>query len=448
MSEIRQESKLFRNVGFWPLMGIAVGQIIGAGIMSNTGIAIGMTGTGVALAFLISPILTLISITPDAILGATLPVTGGKYRYTSRMLGKKAGFVYLALYCFSNLTLSLYALSFASYLVSIVGGVSAQLVAMVMLTVLYLLNLIGTKSAAIVNTLMCVLMIGGILLFIGFGAQQVDLGYVFNKDNLFTNGAFGFASTLALLSFATGGAQVIAEMGGEIKEPGKNIPKVMIVSTLSVGILYVFMACVAADVLPMEVTANQPLTAVAREAMPFWAFYLFVIFAALGATATTLNAQLSWVTKPILVACEDGILPKSLASVSSKGAPYKILTLFYIIDMLPLMAGLDLAFVSKTSTAISLALKVLLSFAFLKLPSCYPQQLAASPLRVSNGAVKVIGVVCIILNIVLSGSLILNLPGYAIIGFAVLVIASIVYANVGLKKAEIPDDLTVDYSAK
>lgn len=153
-------------------------------------------------------------------------------------------------------------------------------------------------------------------------------------------------------------------------------------------------------------------------------------------------------TKPILVACEDGILPKSLASVSSKGVPYKILTLFYIIGMLPLMAGLDLAFVSKTSTAISLALKVLLSFAFLKLPSCYPQQLAASPLRVSNGAVKVIGVVCIILNIVLSGSLILNLPGYAIIGFAVLVIASIVYANVGLKKAEIPDDLTVDYSAK
>lgn len=47
MSTERQESKLIRNIGFWPLMGIAYGQIIGAGIMTQTGIAIGMTGTGV-----------------------------------------------------------------------------------------------------------------------------------------------------------------------------------------------------------------------------------------------------------------------------------------------------------------------------------------------------------------------------------------------------------------
>lgn len=44
MSTERQESKLIRNIGFWPLMGIAYGQIIGAGIMTQTGIAIGMTG--------------------------------------------------------------------------------------------------------------------------------------------------------------------------------------------------------------------------------------------------------------------------------------------------------------------------------------------------------------------------------------------------------------------
>ena len=75
MSTERQESKLIRNIGFWPLMGIAYGQIIGAGIMTQTGIAIGMTGTGVVLAYIVSAICTTFQNFPTAILGALEPVT-------------------------------------------------------------------------------------------------------------------------------------------------------------------------------------------------------------------------------------------------------------------------------------------------------------------------------------------------------------------------------------
>lgn len=64
MSEVRQENKLIRNLGFWDLMAIAVGQIVGAGIMSSIGVVIGMTGTGIVLAYLLSPIFTIISIFP------------------------------------------------------------------------------------------------------------------------------------------------------------------------------------------------------------------------------------------------------------------------------------------------------------------------------------------------------------------------------------------------
>lgn len=73
MSTERQESKLIRNIGFWPLMGIAYGQIIGAGIMTQTGIAIGMTGTGVVLAYIISAVCTTFQNFPTAILGALYP---------------------------------------------------------------------------------------------------------------------------------------------------------------------------------------------------------------------------------------------------------------------------------------------------------------------------------------------------------------------------------------
>lgn len=54
---VNEEADLKKVLGLKDAIGIAIGQIIGAGIMSITGIAIGLTGTGVPLAFLLSSIL-------------------------------------------------------------------------------------------------------------------------------------------------------------------------------------------------------------------------------------------------------------------------------------------------------------------------------------------------------------------------------------------------------
>ena len=263
MSAERQESKLIRNLSFWDLMAISVGQIIGAGIMSSTGVAIGMTGTGVVLAFLLSPVLTIISIFPIAILGATVPTTGGPYRYCSRLLGKTPGMIYLLLHITMNVGLAQYALSFASYLVSITTGLDQHIVGIVILTFFFITNLVGTKSAAVLNKIMSVALIGGLLLFIGFGLPKAGIAYVIEPSHLFAHGTFAFISTLALLSSATAGAQVVAELGGETKDAGRTIPKAMVASTFGVGIFYVLIALVAAGVLPMDQVANQPLTLVA-----------------------------------------------------------------------------------------------------------------------------------------------------------------------------------------
>ena len=117
-------------------------------------------------------------------------------------------------------------------------------------------------------------------------------------------------AALALLSFATGGASVICQLGGEAENPGRDIPLVMIISTVLVGIMYVLVALVAVGVFPIDKVADQNLTIVAFEVLPRPVYYVFVIGAALGATSSTLNAQLSWVTKPLIVACEDGLLPE------------------------------------------------------------------------------------------------------------------------------------------
>lgn len=441
----RQEGKLKRNLTFSNLMAIAIGQIIGAGIMTMTGTAIGMTGTGVALAFIISPILTLITDFPQAIMGSTVPATGGPYKYISRLIGKKTGFVYIVLFIITSSTLSLYALSFASYVVSLFSGLNPIFVAVVILTVLFLVNVVGTKNAAITNTIVCFVMIGAVLAFAAFGLPKADFAYIFAPANLFYRGPINFMGALALLSFATGGASVIAQLGGEAKHPGRDIPLVMIIATILVGILYMAMAMVACGVLPIETVADQNLSLVALEILPKPVYYVFIIGAALGATTSTLNAQLSWVSKPIMVACEDGMLPKSLASVNSKGVPWKILTIFYVLGILPIITGFDLSFISKLSTSISLITKVLTVIALYWLASKYPEKVKKATLKLPVALYKPWAVMAAIVATVLASSLLMNMSLTSVILLGAVLIIAILYSFIGLKHVEIPDDLDVDY---
>ena len=446
MSTERQESKLIRNIGFWPLMGIAYGQIIGAGIMTQSGIAIGMTGTGVVLAYIISAVCTTFQNFPTAILGATVPVSGGEYRYISRLRGKKWGFVYLATYVVSKLTIALYALSCASYLVAFLTGISEQIIAICLLVAAFAINLLGTKQSAFVTTGITALLLLGMALFLFYGLPRTDIAYVFDPSNLMAHGPGNLLSAIALLSFATGGAQVIGNMGSEIIDPQKNMPKVIIISTVTVGIMYALVAMVASGVLPLEVVSNQNLSLVAADVMPGWAFTYFTLAAGAGATAKTLNVTLSWSPKPILIACDDGMLPRSWGTVSKRGVPYKILIAFFFIGLIPLLAGMDISLISKMGTAISLLSKLMFSYAFLNLPKKYPEAFARSEMKVSEGTVKILGYGSIILSAIFSASLIIELPTAAKIGFVILFAASIAWANSGkLDKIEIPNDLDVQY---
>ena len=446
MSTERQESKLIRNIGFWPLMGIAYGQIIGAGIMTQTGIAIGMTGTGVVLAYIISAVCTTFQNFPTAILGATVPVSGGEYRYISRLRGKKWGFVYLATYVVSKLTIALYALSCASYLVAFLTGISEQIIAICLLVAAFAINLLGTKQSAFVTTGITALLLLGMALFLFYGLPKTDIAYVFDPSNLMAHGPGNLLSAIALLSFATGGAQVIGNMGSEIIDPQTNMPKVIIISTVTVGIMYALVAMVASGVLPLEVVSNQNLSLVAADVMPGWAFTYFTLAAGAGATAKTLNVTLSWSPKPILIACDDGMLPRSWGTVSKRGVPYKILIAFFFIGLIPLLAGMDISLISKMGTAISLLSKLMFSYAFLNLPKKYPEAFARSEMKVSEGTVKILGYGSMILSAIFSASLIIDLPTAAKIGFVILFAASIAWANSGkLDKIEIPNDLDVQY---
>lgn len=423
----RQEDKLKKVLTRKDVLGMAFGQIIGAGIMSLTGIAIGMTGTGVIFAFILSSFITIFTVTPEAVLGSTFPTTGGNYRYVSRLISPKIGFFYLLLYIFAQVSISMYALSFADYAVGLIPGINKTLVAAIVLTVLYIFNYVGMRSAANVQNVMVVTLLCALLCFTLYGLPKVDFANVFNTKNMFPNGIVGFLTATSLLSFGTGGAQVIVEVGGEMKTPEKDIPFTIIVSTICCGILYALMSSVAAGVLPIEQVANKPLTDVAKDILPHALFLFFMIGGAMFALASTLNSTLSWVTKSLIVACDDGWLSKSLGVVHDKfGTPTRLLTIFYIIGLIPIVTGISLETVSKLGTGASCLIKVFPAIASLYLPLRFPEEYKKSTFPIKYTPYKIIATIAIIACLMQSYLLFRDLPRSIQLGSLVIIVLAVI----------------------
>lgn len=105
MNNLSSTKDLKRTLGFWDLMGAAIGQIIGAGIMSLTGVAIGMTGRTAPLAFVLSAIMVLISWYPLALINTTARFRGGQYSIICSLLGEKYTGAYTVIFILTNISL-------------------------------------------------------------------------------------------------------------------------------------------------------------------------------------------------------------------------------------------------------------------------------------------------------------------------------------------------------
>lgn len=79
-----------KKLNFSDCMGLAIGQIIGSGIMVLTGIVIGLTGHGIAAAFILGAVLAIITCVPFIILTSAIPSSGAGFTYIRRLMGEKA----------------------------------------------------------------------------------------------------------------------------------------------------------------------------------------------------------------------------------------------------------------------------------------------------------------------------------------------------------------------
>jgi len=141
-------------LGFWDLMGLSLGQIIGTGVVVLTGISISMTEFGAPWAFTLALAIVAIPSLCIAALGSAVPNTGGNYTYVRDLLGPKTSFVYLALLVAGQIILASYAIGFAEYANALMPGINMMLVGAGIMTACFIANLLGIKTAARFQNLM------------------------------------------------------------------------------------------------------------------------------------------------------------------------------------------------------------------------------------------------------------------------------------------------------
>jgi len=73
------------------------------------------------------------------------------------------------------------------------------------------------------------------------------------------NGIMGFLTAVFVLKFATTGASTIVALGGEMKNPGRNIPLIMGGATMVVGLIYAFISFASIAAVPWQRMVDQPL---------------------------------------------------------------------------------------------------------------------------------------------------------------------------------------------
>lgn len=425
--------KLNKTLSFWDVFAIALGQVIGSGVLVLIGIGIGFTAYAVPFAIILSAIFSIIKQLPIVFMGSAMPATGGLYVYCKRVLGSKIGFFFLALLLITHILIALFALGFAEYALALLPDLNKKYVALSILLTFYLVNLLGIRQAAALQKVMITFLLIGLSSLIFFGILEVDYANFTDQEKLFPDGWYGFGMACVLMSFATGGAYYVSELGGEMKNPHHDLPRAIIFSTLIAAFFIATVSVVAVGILPFEQTAGKTLAEVAKVILPPALYTAFIVGAALFAFATSINSTFSWATKSVLIACEDGWLPKGIAVVNKRfNTPHILLTMLLIVGSAPILVEWDMKYIIMLGSGLVFIYDVVPLLAAFYFARNLPDVFAKAKIKMSEKTLKIISVIGILILLVqanLAFSDIDSTGRYLIVGYIILVIIYIQYRS-------------------
>lgn len=307
------QGKLVRGLGLTDATMIVIGSMIGSGIFitsAESARTIGAPGWLLA-AWALAGVLTITGALCCAELAAMMPRAGGQYVFLREAYGSATGFLFgwSLFFVIQTGTIAAVAVAFARFMGVIAPGISessyliepthvfgsyaislstAQLVAVLLILVLTFTNTRGLKTGKwIQNTFTftkTAALAGLILVGLLLGWNSGSGAYTSSWWNPWANGwdpqrvmpDFGSEGTLALLMllglamvgplFAQSAWNNVTFTGSEIRDPGRNLPRALLIGCGVVVALYLLANLAYVVTLPLG-TIQAPQNSVATATM-------------------------------------------------------------------------------------------------------------------------------------------------------------------------------------
>lgn len=337
MHDTDSEKLLKKEISFVGLVAIFVGMNIGGALFSLTIVAKNITGPSLPLAMLIASIPAILALVPYSMFSTAYPTTSATYRYC-QLLSPKLAFIAMVtlLLCMLVGAQPLFALTFGKYFNNLLANeMNPAFIGVIVFTIFYLVNLVGIKFTARLQTFLFAIMMAALVLYVVLGVPHLEPK---NFSNPFPNGAMNFiAATGMLFTFCAGGLFAI-DLGGEVIEGSKHYKKALITGMGIVIVIYVFIHVVTIGsvtegyVIWDDLMAKKDLSIVAKNFMNPLAINFFIIAGALVACATTINVIFTIISRGFVVISGEKLFPAFMGKVNKKfGTPHWGLTVVYVV---------------------------------------------------------------------------------------------------------------------
>lgn len=414
--ELAPEHQLKRTLSWPHLIALGVGAIVGTGILTLIGVGAAKAGPGVLLSFAIAGLICAAAALAYAEMATMIPASGSAYTYTYVVLGELLAWIIgWSLILEYSLVVSAVAVGWSGYAAGFLEGLGApmpaaliagpgaggvvNLPAIFIVAVVAGLLVLGTSESATLNAVLVVVKIIALIVFVAvalpyFDAARFDPFMPFGFPATGAAGSeVGVMAAAAIIFFAFYGFDAIATAAEETKNPGRDLAIGIVGSMLLCVIIYMAVAGAAIGALAYTRFGNspEPLALILRElGQP--AAATFLAASAVIALPTVILAFFYGQSRIFFVMARDGLLPRSLASVSSRGSPVRI-TLFTAV-LVGALAGIipldELAALANAGTLTAFA-AVALCMLIMRRRAPQAERKFRTPLAWPVGLIAIVG---------------------------------------------------------
>jgi len=314
---------LKRQLGLLDSTMINVGTIVASAIFIVPSVIAATLQASVpsVLVWVVGGVVSLLGALAVAELGAAMPKAGGIYVYLSEAYGPVWGFLYgwSSGVVINPASIAAIGLGFATYFGFFVhlGDAGIKAVAVVSIIALTVVNSLGVRLGAITQNVLKIGLVTA-LIVVGFVLPGGNLA---NFAPLWSDAPLGqqiasFDVALVAVLWAYDGWIESTYVGGEVTDPGRNLPRSMILSTFIAIVLYCLVTASFAYVLsPAKMAASSLVASDAAQVTLGRAGAGFVAVAIMVATLGSNNGIVLTAARVPYAMARDGLLPRWLAGV-------------------------------------------------------------------------------------------------------------------------------------